>query len=268
MADENGSVETGNPASDTAAPAAQWFDSFSDVTKEVVTAKGWKGPEDAIASYHNLEQFMGADKAGRGVVIPKDDAPPEEQTAFWNRLGRPESADGYQLPVPDGDDGEFMKTASQWMHKANLTAAQAKIVADEWNAFWAQTQQDGEAAYQQTAAIEKANLQKAWGDKFDANSETARRAAREAGISDEDRAALERVWGFEKATRTLEVLGRAFLEAPLRDGSNVVNFGGTPEAAKARLATLHADAAWVTRFLNGDKAAQEESNRLHQIAYQ
>jgi len=67
----------------------------------------------------------------RTVAIPGENAKPEEVEAFYKRLGRPDSPDGYELEtvyLPDGvtkaDMGEenFKKIA----HKLGLTKAQAK----------------------------------------------------------------------------------------------------------------------------------------------
>ena len=71
---ETGSVDTGNPVADAAgAPATNtqetWYSGLPEETRGMVEIKGWKGPEDAIQSYANLEKMLGADKAGRGLVI-------------------------------------------------------------------------------------------------------------------------------------------------------------------------------------------------------
>jgi hypothetical protein len=269
----NGSANAGNPAPGAgdggAGGAADWTASFPDDIRGVIQTKGWKSPADAIGSYVNLEKLMGADKAGRGVVLPKDDAPAEEWAAFHNRLGRPESPDGYKIPVPEGDAGAFAKQASQWFHEAGLTAKQAETLASKWNEHVGGATQQQQAQFEQQAAIDMQDLQQAWGDKFEANAELARRARREAGLSDAEGQAIERALGLKKAAEVFSFLGRQFAEAPIKGGEGAQRgtFGGTPEDARARISALKADTGWTAKYLSGDTDARSEFERLHRIAY-
>lgn len=274
----NGSAAAGNPAGQGAAgdggaggaaAPQDWTTGFPDEVRGVIQTKGWKSPADAIGSYMNLEKLMGADKAGRGVVLPKDDAPAEEWSQFYQRLGRPESVDGYKLPLPDGDTGAFAKTASQWFHEAGLTAKQAETLAAKWNEYAGGTMQSQQAEFEQKAAVDLQELQTAWGDKFEANAELARRARREAGLSDEEGLAIERALGLKKAAEVFAFLGKQFAEAPMKggEGASRSSFGATPEDARARIAALKNDAGWTAKYLSGDADARAEFERLHRIAF-
>lgn len=280
MSEEIGSVLAGNPApavaageaqpaaASTAAPSGEWFDSFPDDVKGVVTNKGWKSPADAVGSYMNLEKLLGADKAGRAIVPPKDDAPAEEWSAFWGKMGRPETPDGYQLPVPEGDPGEFAKTASTWFHEAGIPAKQATALVEKWNEYQQATAQQMEAEWQQKSALDVQELQKAWGPQFDAQAEISRRAIREAGLTQEQAVAIERAIGIKAAAEAFSKLGRAFVEAPMKGGEGrAMSFGGTPDDAKARIAALRQDPGWSAKYINGDADARSEFDRLHQIAF-
>lgn len=282
MSDTNdGSAGAGNPAGTAASAAAaaappaggtappDWTANFDDTTRGMIQTKGWKTPADAIGSYVNLEKLMGADKAGRGVVLPKDDAPAEEWAAFHNRLGRPETVDGYKLPVPDGDAGEFAKTAASWFHEAGLTTKQAEALATKWNEHIGGSVQAQEAQHAQQSAIDMQDLQKEWGQKFDENSELARRARRESGLSDAEGLAVERALGLKKAAQVFATLGKQFAEAPMKggEGQGRSNFGATPEEAKTRISALKADAGWTAKYLSGDTDARSEFERLHRIAF-
>nr|DAQ54396.1 MAG TPA: hypothetical protein [Caudoviricetes sp.] len=270
----NGSAPAGNPApgagdGGAAGGAADWTTSFPDEIRGVIQTKGWKNPGDVIASYSNLERLLGADKAGRGVVLPKDDASADEWSAFYQRLGRPESVDGYKIQVPDGDTGAFAKTAAQWFHEAGLTTKQAETLAAKWNEYSGSTMQQQESQFEQQSAIDLQDLQKSWGDKFEANAELARRARREAGLSDEDGQAIERALGLKKAAEVFAFLGKQFAEAPMKggEGASRGQFGATPEDARARIAALKNDKDWTARYLNGDVEARSEFERLHRIAF-
>ena len=251
-----------------AAPVEGWAGTLPEGVRGIVTTKGWKGPEDAITSYANLEKLLGADKAGRGVVIPKDDAPAEELAAFYSRLGRPENADAYKIPVPEGDDGAFLKTAAGWFHESGLSQKQAEGLAGKWNAHVASIQQAEEARIQQETAIGLQNLKRDWGQEYDAQLELGRRAVREAGIGEDDAAAIERAIGVEKAAKYFAKLGAHFREAPMRGAEGQGNFGPmTPEAAKARITALMQDQDWGKRFAASGADEMAEWRRLHAIAY-
>lgn len=106
--------------------------------------------------------------------------PGAEDKDGWNqlyaKLGRPETAEGYELPLPEGDDGSFAKTTSQWMHEAGLNKQQAQALATQWNAHQeAQRTAQAEAnqKYQEECV---AIVKKEWGANFDANLTLARSA--------------------------------------------------------------------------------------------
>ena len=85
--------------------------------------------------------------------MPGKDATPEEWAAFYGQLGRPETPEGYELPLPEGDDGAFAKEMAPILHKHGVTAAQAKGLADDWNAM-VQAQQAQAQAAEAAAATE------------------------------------------------------------------------------------------------------------------
>lgn len=274
-----GSADAGNPAgaapaggeggaAAAAAPTTDWLASMPEDARGFVQTKGWKSPADVLGSYQNLEKLLGADKAGRAIVPPKDDASPEEWQAFYGKLGRPETPDGYKLPVPEGDSGEFAKTAAAWMHEAGLNSKQAEALAGKWNEFQTAQLQAAEAEFAQRAAVDVQDLQRAWGEKFEANAELARRAIREAGLSPEEGMAVERALGVKKAAEVFAKLGQQFAEAPMKGGEGQRgSFGDTPESAAARIKALQADQDWVARYIGGDTEARAEMERLHKIAF-
>jgi hypothetical protein len=279
MSEQAGSVlAAGNPAAGQppaaggeGAPAAVggegWVSTLPESVRGVVLNKGWKGPEDAIQSYTNLEKLLGADKAGRAIVPPKDDAPAEEWGAFWGKLGRPETPEGYQIETPEGMPQEFAQAAAQKFHELGIPAKQAQALVAFNNEFVAKQIEAQEAAADQQAILDVQDLQKEWGTNYDANAELARRAAREAGLSAEEGKTLERALGVKRAAQMMAKLGQQFAEAAFKGEDGGSPRVSTPEQAKARLDMLRADPAWVTRYISGDVNARTESERLHRIAF-
>ena len=100
----------------------------------------------------------------------------EGWAAVYAKLGRPENADGYELPVAEGDTGEFAKTTSQWMHEAGLSKQQAHALATQWNAHQAAQAEAQQAAITQQVAQDMAAMKQQWGANFDANSAIVRSA--------------------------------------------------------------------------------------------
>jgi len=246
-----------------------WSASFSDDMRGMIQTKGWKSPADAINSYVNLERLLGADKAGRGVVLPKDDAPKEDWDQFYTKLGRPESPDKYNIKAPDGNTSEFGQAAAARFHELGITAKQAEGLTEWWNEYAGSHAQNSDAEFEQKSAIDVQDLRKAWGDKFDANAELARRARREAGLSEDEGVAIEKALGLKKAAEVFAFLGKQFAESPIKggEGERASSFGATPADAKARIAALKNDTNWTAKYLNGDIDARQEFERLHRIAF-
>jgi hypothetical protein len=131
------------------APAANgaWYDGFENAeVKTWTAAKGFKDPAAVAESAYNLEKLIGFDKAGRTLVVPKDDATPDEMRAFHAKLGVPETPDGYKLPLPETADPKLAATLQGWMHKAGVTPRAAETLTKEFVAFSAEQQRPPQAS--------------------------------------------------------------------------------------------------------------------------
>jgi hypothetical protein len=172
-APESSQVAAATPA----AGAVDWSASFDADSKALVAAKGWRGPEDALRSYANLERLMGGDR----IAVPATDATPEAWDAVYAKLGRPANADGYQLQRPRGFDGyseDLAASFRQAAFAAGLSDRQARALHDFYVAHAAEradaAAEDASAA---SGALER-NLRATWGPQYDANVALAKRAAR------------------------------------------------------------------------------------------
>jgi hypothetical protein len=175
------------------------------------------------------------------LKMPGKDATPEDWAAFYGQIGRPETPDAYELPLPEGDAGEFVKMAAPMLHKAGLTGEQAKTLATEWNSFVAAEQQKaaaaeaaGIAALDARNKAEKAELDNEWGVRNTENTEMARRAIRQfiptekaAGVIN----AIESVLGYKETVKFLHGIGKGLAEHDAAGLGN--NSQGTPERSLA-----------------------------------
>lgn len=278
MSDDQGSAEAGNPTAPAAAPA--WYapegldPNTSSQLGELVKAKGWKGPADALLSYQNLEKVFGADKAGRTILAPKSDDDADGWNALYNRLGRPESADKYELPVPEGDDGSFAQAAAPVLHELGLTNKQAKGLAEWWNQASAQRIEMEQESFAAKSEAEYKELQREWGAAATQNEELAKRAvlkfSKEAGLDEATFDAMERAMGTGKLMKLFHAIGSQFAESDFVSSDMPAAGAMTPAQAKNKIAGMFTDQEFMSRYLNQDErirqGAIEEMMRLNRMA--
>lgn len=246
------------------APApAEWF---SAEQKDYVGNKGWKSGADAIGAYQNLESLIGADRAGRTIVMPKDDKDVEGTKAFRAKLGVPDSADAYQLPVPQGSDGAFAKVAAGWMHELGVPLKQAQALTTKWNEYVEKLVNDSIATDKAKSEEAVAGLKKEWGDKFDGNSELGRRFANTLGVTAEELNAIEGAIGTARMLKLFHGGGTRLGEPAPGGGNNGEGkFNATTQQqAQKELADLQ------TQRIAGtisDKDYNDKVARLGPIAY-
>ncbi|KAA5932327.1 MULTISPECIES: hypothetical protein [unclassified Pantoea] len=106
---------------------------------------------------------------------------PEEGDAegwgnVWSKLGRPENAEGYELPVPEGDSGEFAGAASSKMFELGVSKKQAQGIAEWYNSQQALAIEQVHQQREQQATENIAAIRKEWGNNFDSNVAVANKA--------------------------------------------------------------------------------------------
>lgn len=276
--DPAGGVAGGGTGGGTAAPAAGptggappppaaegWLADMPDELRSFVGANGWKSPADVVTNTRELQRYLGADKAGRGLVLPGDDADADGWGKVWNRLGRPEAPDGYGLDKLEGADSEFAKGAQATFHGLGLSQKQAEGLA-KWYAETATGREQADnAAFAATAEREMAELETEWGGEHAGKMDLARRAARLAGLDGEALVKIERAVGTKALMTLFAGIGAKLGEDALpRD---IANDPGSPAGATAEIDRKLSDAEFMRKVRSGDRAAREQLARLHQVAY-
>lgn len=226
---------------------------------------GWKSPVDAARDHRNLEKLLGADRAGRTVVLPKDDATPAEWSDFYGKLGRPGTPDDYKLPVPAGADPAFAKVASAKFHELGLPAKSAQALATWWNEQAAASQAAADAKEQEALGQEHAALAKDWGNEAPMRRELAKRAATQLGLDEAAIDALEKVGGYSKTMKALAKMGDLMREHGAEGLGEMGSFGMTPEGAKARRTQLMADKDWRAKAMVNNSAEWAELQKLDKL---
>ena len=262
------------PAAPAAPSAAQglvvdkpWFDGFeSPELKEWLPKVGLKTPEAVAMKAYNLEKFVGADKAGRGMVLPRDEKDTKGWDQVYTRLGRPEKPDGYKLPIPEGDNGEFAKIVAPVLHAAGLNQTQAEKLATWWNQHQETTETQQFEAGEKRVATELESLKKDWGGEYDTRVEVARRVSREAGLTEDEGVGLVHALGARRALEIMHFFGKSFSENKVAGLSQQgQGFGMNKAEAQDKISELKRDQAWTQRYLAGGSGEKAELSKLLEI---
>jgi len=234
---------------------------YGDSHKDYVSAKGWKGIDDVITSNKNLETLLGADKAGRAVIWPKDDNDVDGWKAINAKLGVPEKPEDYQLPLYEGatEPDPFQKALAVELQKNGVSKRQAQALAKFVNDYDKNNLANANTQAEQKSTTELAALKSEWGTAHDANHGLAVTLMGHMGFSPEEIAAMSKNAG----------LLRKFHKgaAALGTKSAVPGEGGAGGVTKAQAIQQLEDAR--TRRSKGELTDQqwyEIMNRLSPIA--
>jgi hypothetical protein len=270
-----GAAATGAPG--TGAAGVPWL--AAGVDTDLIghaQTKGWQTAVDAVKSHRELEKLLGADRAGRTVTIPTDENDKAGWEQVYNRLGRPATAEAYQLPVPQGGDPAFSRTAAAKFHELGISEKTGKALAEWWNGQAAAQAEAAGLMEQNALADEHKALEKDWGTGPDAvaRKELARRAMLEVGKKaglDQTKLqstidGLEKGVGFSGVLKIMATVGDMMKEHGAEGlGGPVGSFSTTPEGAKARRGQLMADKEWAKKAMDSKSAEWAELKRLDGI---
>lgn len=244
---------------------ARWYDSLqiADENIGVIQTKGWENADALISSYRELEKHIGADK-NDFIKMPKvGEGETPDYSEVYSRLGRPESAEGYEL-----SDSDFAKAARETLFKAGITKSQAKELESWFNEYSKGVQTKAEEARaaeldaKTQAAVEA--LKKEWGANFEKNQALAKDAVQKFGLSDEVLDAIGDAAGADVAAKLFLALAeRSDTNSPLtgyRGGGDE-----TREIAAMKLSEMRNDPEIIKKLAAGDQKTNEEFNRLAAI---
>lgn len=260
----------------TPAPAAT-ADVLPDGLGDWMKSKGWDldNRESIIKGMNAYRETEKWALGGEKLVLPKEGAPQEAWDQLYTKLGRPESADKYQLEIPQGGDSAFALKAGEWFHKAGLNQNQAAGLAQAWNAHVAEYAAQQAEADAVAVREQSVKLDQEWGGDKSHNTELAKRGwnamAQELGIQGEEldtmQDAIAEKLGVYRTMKLFKMMGEKIgTTGDKFEGGGHANKGGnlgmTPEGAKARIEALKGDRAFQERRARGDANAVKEWNEL------
>ena len=240
----------------TAGVAVRWLDALPEDLRAFAAAKNWADAGAAVESYRQLEKLMGADKAGRGIVLPKDADDAEGWRAVHARLGCPDAPEDYALDLPDGADADDLVTEFRRLaHDLGLTMAQAKRLSGWWRgrleaAVSAQAAERTAEATRQARSAEDA-LRDRWGGDYDQRRADAERARRRF-LGGADAEALDDLAARPEVMAMLADVGAALGEDRFPGGGADTGFALAPDEARRELDALQRDKAFMAVFLDQD----------------
>lgn len=228
---EAAAVAAASPGNVEAGPQPGWLDAAEPDNASFARTKGWDDVDAVIRSYQNLESMLGSDRAGRTVVLPAEEDDADAYADLYDRLGRPEGPDGYELireGVPADDD--LLDWFRGVAYQTGLSARQADTLFRSWGEMMASRMEA--AARQEEAGRMEADeaLRARWGAQFDRKQAAADRAARLLG--GDDAAALQAQAGNAPLMELLSRVGESLREDSLLVGEGRTSFGLSPEEAR------------------------------------
>jgi len=258
----------------TEAPEAPaWTAGLAEDAQGYVENKGWKGADQMLDSYRNLEKAMGA-PGDQVLHLPKNAEDAEAWGKVYSKLGRPEDAAGYELNGPEVPEGSLDLTPdlASWAHEAGLSKTQAQSIYEKYNGRMEQAVQEHENQRMEQASAEEAALRKDWGGAWEENIAAGSRFRQKFGINDATMNKLENALGVRGVLELAAEIGRGLGEhqgMPSGEDSGAGSqFGMTPAAAKAKIADLFLDDKFKSDYLvKGLPEAKARMTRLHALAH-
>lgn len=270
-ATSSGTVTVNSPAP-ASVPAqtpaqASWHAGFKDLElRGYIENKGFQDPEMVAKSYRQLEKNLGAPPERLLKLPERSDAP--EWNDIYSKLGKPAKPEEYGLKPKEGDTA-FGEWAEKTFHGANLTKDQAKVLAQNFEAFQKQAVESQNKALAQKLDLQEIALKQEWGAAFDHKILEVKKGVHAFGIDAPTVDALEQALGFDKTMKLLSKLGEKVGEDSFVSAESGQKGGFkpmTPHAAQEQINSLMKDKDFVSKYLNGNIEAKERMEHLNKMA--
>jgi len=195
-----------------------WMESLPEDLREDATLKALPDFSSMAKMLVSGQKMIGADK----IVIPGAEATDEDWGAVFNKLGKPETTEGYELAKPE-DFPEDMEWSDELVgafkdiaHKANLLPAQAAALFGWYNSVSSEAHTNTTKATQEAYDGAVVELKKEWGVSYDKNVELAHAAIR-AFAGEDDVKALDAGLGNDpRLIKLFSKIGGAISEDKLK----------------------------------------------------
>lgn len=266
-------VETAAP-NETQAPVTEapksWIDNVSEDYRADPNIAKYKSIDELAKGHLEVVKLVGK----KGVIVPQENAPPEEIAKFNKAIGVPDKPEGYKLSIPDkvhpsiasslqdpNAGGEYKQLA----HQLGLTPKQADGL-NKWyidKVSGEMTRKD--AADETTRQETETSLRQEWGGEFDTNITLAKKIVEKFGGKDA-------VGGFgelgNNATvlKTLANIGKKMSEDSLSRGE-FNDITTSTSSAKSRLEEVNKRIMALDPKDSDYSKLLKERTKLYELAY-
>lgn len=160
-----------------------FLDSLPEDLRNEPSLRTFSDPASLAKSYVNAQRMIGADKVAKPGKSWTDD----QYSEFYNSVGRPENADGYQIDLGEGVDKEGVSAFRQAMWEAGLQPRQAerlvKFIGESNNQDKAGAESRAEAALYESEQSLRAEFGQAYDQRMGMAQGAARTLLGEEGMS-------------------------------------------------------------------------------------
>jgi hypothetical protein len=219
--------------------------------------KGWADAPSAIKSYREAERLIGRDPSTLVALPRADDA--AGKAAFYDRLGRPADAKGYDMTggIQGAQlDPTFSPVAAKMFHDAGLSSEQGKAVAKAYNEYTVQVAEQAAKDYEMNVQADRSALQAEWRGGFERKMGAAQAAVQALGFSAQAIDGIEQALGYAGTVKLFADIG-----AKIGEDKFVGADGKTPRFGEA-LTPAEAKVAWDQKKLDPNFTAAL-TDRMH-----
>lgn len=246
-----------------------WRETLPAEIKAHPVLQKYKTNVDAIKGLVDAQKLIGKEK----IPLPGKDATDEDWAEVWNRLGRPETVDGYKLPedvkLAEGMslDAGMIKGFKEQCHKHGILPKQAESIY-RW---FVESQNSAFNGFMGSRAeiTKKAEtaMRNEYGQAYEQNIALAQKVVKKFAGEEAFKALAAGAGNDPHLIRMFVNIGKAMSEDQL--GGKAKSFIMEPAEAQAEIAKIKADLKhplWVEGHPE-HKMAVDKWNQLHALAH-
>lgn len=226
-----------------------------------VKSKGWSGLADMMKSHRDTEAFVKF-PADRLLKLPENQDDPAAMADVYRRLGRPDTAEEYDVHVPEGLpenfwNADYAVNMAERAHALGLTKAQMQGLVEAQIDYAAMQGEAEERAAEAAVANLETDMREDWGSSYDANLALARRGA--ALADDGEKEEINTLLGSKRAMKFWAKLG-----GMMGEGTMPGEAGGSGHDVQAEIERIEASSefkAYLDKAAAGRRTAYTDEER-------
>jgi len=152
--------------------AKSWKEAISEDLRNDPNISKFTELEALAKSYVNATRMIGQDK----VAVPNNNSTEDQWNEVYNKLGRPESPDKYQLEVKSDVvplDESAIKSFAENAHQLGLNNKQAQGILEFYKNSMEGSAQQNQVDMETAQAQAEQELRKEWGSNYESNIKKA-----------------------------------------------------------------------------------------------